>query len=349
VSEWRVVPDDADPAEVLADLLAEGHGDGLPVVPPTAARLDAALAGVDDPDAVLGQVPPLFGELTVRAVAWYAVLAGCRPAELPVVMAAVRAATESRFNLMGIATTTGSPAVGVVVHGPLAGRLGMTSSSGGLCGGSRANACIGRAVSMALAGIGGARVGVVDMVTIGSPATFSCCTAEAARPLPSLAQRRGLGVDVDAVTVIGVGALVEVLPGSGYREPPSVLGPAAAAMAGTVLASGEARGERLEQFLLMPPELASLCAEQGWGADLMANFLYEQGNVLLRTAAPALAFRAGVSAYVGEGLRVAASAADVHVVVTGGPGAKMMLLPSWAGGSRSVTAPVVPLGGSRVG
>ena len=77
-----LLPDDADPAAVLVDLLSAGHGDGLPVVPPSAARLDAMVDGVADPDAVLGQVPPLFGELTVRAVAWYAVLAGCRPAEL---------------------------------------------------------------------------------------------------------------------------------------------------------------------------------------------------------------------------------------------------------------------------
>jgi hypothetical protein len=345
VPELLVVGEDTDPVVALTDLLAAGHGDGLPVVPPTAARLAAMLATVDDPDVVLGHVAPLGGELTVRVVAWYAVLAGCRPAELPVVVAAVRAATEDRFNLMGIATTTGSPAVGVVVHGPVAQRLGMTSSSGSLGAGNRANACIGRAVSMSLAGIGGAAVGVVDMVTIGSPASFTCCTAEAARPLPSLAQRRGLGVDIDAVTVIGVGALMEVLPGSGYREPPSVLGPAAAAMAGAVLASGEgARGERVEQFLLMPPELASLCAEQGWGADRMAAFLFEQGSALLQASASSLAFRTGLSAYAGEDLRVAASAADVHVVVTGGPGIKMMLLPSWMGGSRSVTVPVLPHG-----
>jgi hypothetical protein len=116
----------ADPAAVRDELLAAGHGDGLPVVPPTAARLAAAVHGVGDPDAVLGQVPPLFGELTVRAVAWYAVLAGCPAAALPVVVAAVRAALEPGFNLLGITTTTGAPAVGVLVHGPVAARLGMT-------------------------------------------------------------------------------------------------------------------------------------------------------------------------------------------------------------------------------
>jgi hypothetical protein len=344
VTSLPVVAGDADPASVLEELLAAGHGDGLPVVPPTAGRLEAMLAGVSAPDSVLGLVPPLFGGLTVRSVAWYAVLAGCRPAELPVVVAACRAALDDSFNLLGIATTTGAPAVAVLVHGPVARRLGMTSGAGGLGTGNRANACIGRAVSLALSGIGGATAGLTDMSTLGQPAKYTCCTAEATRPLPSLAQRRGLGVDVDAVTVVGVGSVIEVLPGEGYREPPSVLGPAAAAMAGAALAAGDpGRAGLGEQFLLLPPEPAELLAMHGWGAERIAQFLFEQGSALLQGTASSLAFRSGVPAYAVDGLRVAASAADVHVVVTGGAGVKMLLLPTWMGGSRSVTAPVVPL------
>jgi hypothetical protein len=344
-ADLPVVADDADPSSVLVDLLAAGHGDGLPVVPPTAGRLAAMLAGVGDPDASYGPVPPLFGDLTVRGVAWYAVLAGCRPAELPLVVAACRAALHDSFNLLGIATTTGAPAVAVLVHGPVASRLGLTSGSGGLGTGNRANAGVGRAVSLALAGLGGATAGLTDMTTIGSPAKYTCCTAEVRRgPLPSLAQRRGLGVDVDAVTVVGAGGLVEVLPGEGYREPPSVLGPAAAALAGVSLAAGDpARAGRAEQFLLLPPEPAELLALHGWGHDRIAGFLFEQGTALLQAGASALAFRAGVPAYAADDLRVAASAEDIHVVVTGGAGVKMLLLPTWTGGSRSVTAPVIPL------
>jgi hypothetical protein len=343
-SDLPLVPPDADIGAVLDELLAEGHGDGLPVVPPTADRLAAMLNGVEAPDVVHGHVFPLAGELTVRRVAWYAVLAGCRPAELPVVVAACRAALDDSFNLLGIATTTGAPAVGVLVHGPVTRRLGMTSGAGGLGTGNRVNACVGRAVSMALAGIGGATAGVTDMATIGSPAKYTCCTAEAARPLPSLAQRRGLGVDTDAVTVVGVGGIVEVLPGEGYREPPSVLGPAAAAMAGTALAAGDpARAAFGEQLLLLPPEPAELLAVHGWGAGRISEFLFEQGNALLQSGASALAFRAGVPAYAADDLRVAASVDDVHVVVTGGAGVKMLLLPPWMGGTRSVTAAVLPL------
>jgi hypothetical protein len=344
-SDLPLAAADADPAAVQVELLAAGHGDGLPVVPPTAARVDAMLAGVADRDGGLGLVPPLFGELTVRAVAWYAVLAGCRSAELPVVVAAVRATLDPGFNLLGISTTTGAPAVMVLVHGPGAERLGMTSGAGGLGTGNRANACIGRAVSMALAGIGGAQAGVTDMATIGSPAKYTCCTAEVARgPLPSLAVRRGFAPGAEAVTVVGAGSVVEVLPSEGYREAAAVLGPAAAAMAGVAMAAGDpSRAGRGEQFLLMPPEPAELVAAQGWDTDRIAGFLFEQGSALLRETASSLAARAGAAAYEAAEPRVAGSAADVHVVVTGGVGIKMQLLPGWMGGSRSVTVPVQPL------
>lgn len=340
-----LVAEDADPASVLGELLAAGHGDGLPVVPPTAARLALMLSDVEDRDRSYGWLPPLGGDLTVRAVAWYAVLAGCRPAELPVVVAAVRATLDPGFNLLGISTTTGAPAVAVLAHGLVAERLEMTSGAGGLGTGNRANACIGRAVSMALAGIGGAQAGLTDMATIGQPAKYTCCTAEAADgPLPSLAVRRGFAPAAEAVTVIGIGSVVEVVPATGYRDPPEVLGPAAAAMAGVALAAGEPRRAGLgEQFLLLPPEMAAQVTGRGWDVDRISAFLFEQGSALLQSGATALASRAGAAAYEVEGVSVAASAADVHIVVTGGVGVKMLLLPTWMGGSRSVTAPVLPL------
>ena len=326
----------ADPSAVLDDLLVAGHGDGLPVVPPTADRLSAMLTGVRAPDDVLGLVPPLFGELTVRAVAWYAVLAGCWPVQLPVVVAACRAALADSFNLLGLATTTGAPAVAVLVHGPVAARAGLTSGAGGLGTGNRANACVGRAVSLALAGIGGATAGLTDMATIGSPAKYTCCTAEALDgPLPSLPVRRGFAADADAVTVVGVGSVVEVLPAEGYRDVPEVLAPAAAAIGGMALAAGAPRRARLgEQFLLVPPEIASFMTDRGWDAERIAGLLFERGNAVLR---------AGAAPGAVDGLTVTASAADVHVVVTGGAGVKMQLLPGWMGGTRSVRAPVETL------
>ena len=78
--------------EAQATLEAAGLSDGLPMVVPTAARLARMLAGQQEPEEIGNPVPPLMGELTPAAVAYNCVLAGCVPAELPVVTAAVIAA-----------------------------------------------------------------------------------------------------------------------------------------------------------------------------------------------------------------------------------------------------------------
>src|SRR5260221_1734 len=124
-------------------LEAQQLGDGLPLGPPTLLRLQRMLQGVGDPHRSLGQMPPLFGELTAEAVAYQCVLAGCRPAELPVVLTAALACLEERFNLLGILTTTGSAAVALMVHGPAVTGLGLNAGANFLRPGNRANACLG--------------------------------------------------------------------------------------------------------------------------------------------------------------------------------------------------------------
>lgn len=153
-------------------------GDGLPLVPPTAARIARMLAGVADPARSWGALPPMFGELTAEAVAYQCVLAGCRPAELPVVLAAATACLEPEFNLLGLLTTTGTPAVATIVHGPIARALGVNSGANCLGPGARANACIGRAVALVLRNIAGARPAIGDMATMGQPGKYTFCFAE---------------------------------------------------------------------------------------------------------------------------------------------------------------------------
>ena len=153
--------------------LAEaGFGDGLPLVMPTQARMQQMLAGVADPGRSLGAMAPLFGELTIEAIAYCCVLAGCKPVELPVVATAAVATLADEFNLLGIQTTTGTPAVCVVVHGPVIRALDMNSGTNCLGPGNRANACIGRAVHLVLTHIGGARPDIADMATMGQPGKY---------------------------------------------------------------------------------------------------------------------------------------------------------------------------------
>jgi hypothetical protein len=300
-------------------LLAEGIGDGLPVVPPTAARLTRMLAGIAEPDRVLGLVPPLFGELTAAAAGFHAVLAGCRPALLPVVLTALRACLEPEFNLLGVQTTTGTAAVAVIVHGPPVTELGFNAGSNALGPGNHANATAGRAVALALAGIGGARPGVTDMATTGQPGRYTFCLPERPEaPFPGLAARRG--VVGGAITVFAAAGTAEVLARGDGRSVADVLDPVAELLTGAALASGDpGRAAGCEHLVVVPPEVASRLAGLGTGPADLSRYLVGRADALLAARAPGT------------------SAGRVEPIVAGGAGIKMVHVPGWMGGSRSVT------------
>lgn len=306
-----------------ATLAAAGLSDGLPLVPPTGFRLDAMLAAVADPDASLGFLPPLFGELTPRAIAYNAVLAGCRPLELPVVTAALLACLEPEFNILGLMTTTGSAAVATIVHGPIADRLGLNASTNLLGPGNRANATIGRAVSLGLRNIGGAKEGAGDMATCGQPGKYAFCFAEAGGGhFAPLHVRRGLPTGSNAVTVLGVSGTAEVLPlrdgEGGDAGADAILDALAIAMAAAVETTGASRQpEPPEQVFILPPELAARLAKEGFDLTAIQASLMAAGERL--------------------GTRIAPVAGAIYPIVTGGPGVKMCYLPLWGGGSRMVT------------
>ena len=270
------VPEGTDVVEATAALLADGIGDGLPVVPPTPSRLAAALAGVDDPDAVLGAVPPLFGELTPRAVALGCVLAGAAPEAFPVVLAGALAALAPELNLLGVTTTTGTAALALVV-GPVAARLGLTHGTGLLGPGPHANGVVGRALALTLATAGGVRPGVTTMATTAQPARYTCCLAEDPDgPWGTLAGRRGTGGD--AVTVFPIGGTAEVLPRDDRADPDAVLDPLADVLAAAVLASGDpARGPSVEHAVVLPPEVAARLAGHVPDAAGLADALRAPG------------------------------------------------------------------------
>jgi hypothetical protein len=311
---------DAEWDRAQAALLDLALSDGLPVVVPTLARLQGMLGG-RDPAASAGFMPPLFGELTAAAVAYCCVLAGCVPAELPVVLAAAQATLEPPFNLLGIQTTTGTPTAAVMVHGPAASALGMNAGSNCLGPGNRANACIGRALRLVLTNIGGARPPVGDMATMGQPAKYGMAFPEGAHDLaPAFPTRRGLAADQSAVTVIGLSGTIEVLPEGGAPTPESVLRPAVAAMHGARVAGGGGRERELcEQFLLLPPQMADTIQKGGWTLTQAQDFMWE---------------------LAGTDWPIARSPQDIHLIITGGPGVKMTCLVPWGGGTWCQTVAV---------
>ncbi len=139
---------------------AQGWTDGLPVVPPTRAAVDAAVAALGGgPDLVECRVPPRLGNLTREVLAINLVMAGCRPEYARVVRAAVLALTQPAFNLNGVQATTHMAAPLLVVNGPEARRIGMNGGVNAFGSGNRANATIGRAIRLVLLNVGGGVAG----------------------------------------------------------------------------------------------------------------------------------------------------------------------------------------------
>jgi hypothetical protein len=183
---------------------AEGWSDGLPVVPPTPARVNAMLAQSGwDASHEFGTMPPHHGVVTPHILAVNAVMAGCRPEYFPVVVAAVRAILDPLFNLFAVQATTHPCGPCVIVNGPIAGELGINARYGAFGPGTRANATIGRAIRLILMNVGGARPGILDRSTQGQPAKYACCVAEneAESPFEPLHVSRGFDADESVVTV----------------------------------------------------------------------------------------------------------------------------------------------------
>ncbi len=319
MSEWCGWPvvGETTAWEAAQNVLTEAElSDGLPLVPPTQKHLEAMVAAIASRSESRGNMPPMFGDITAEAVAYQCVIAGCRPAELPVVLAAAEATLEPDFNLLGIATTTGTACVALCVHGPITRQLGINAGTNCLGPGNRANACIGRALQLCIRNIGGARSDVGDMATMGQPGKYTFCFAERNDgPFPTLTARHGLGSDTSAITVMGVSGTAEVLPGDGEgATPEAILSPIVAGMRAAVIMSGMSRkNERGEQVFLLPLEMAQKIARHdGWDIARIQRYVFDEGQ------------------------GVARAPDAIHPIVTGGAGYKMTHLPIWGGGSQMV-------------
>ena len=146
-------------------------------------------------------IPPIWGAATVKTLAINAVMAGCLPEYLPVLIAAVEAIADPVFNLYAIQATTHPCAPLLIINGPIREALGMNYSSGSFGPGWRANATIGRAMRLVLLNVGGGYPGVGDMSTQGAPSKFSYCVAEneEENPWEPLHVERGFRPDQSAV------------------------------------------------------------------------------------------------------------------------------------------------------
>ncbi|MDZ4802937.1 MAG: hypothetical protein SGI92_32660 [Bryobacteraceae bacterium] len=198
-----------DPEALLELSLAEKWGDGLPLVPATDDRVEAMLAGTPrlSTDIVVSELAPRHGIATVEVIAINAVLAGCQPKHLPLVIATLEAMSKPFYNSFGHATTTSSVTPMIMVNGPLRDDMGINYRAGCLGGADgRGSATIGRAVQLCLRNIGGLRAGESSRTVFGQPARLGgLCFGEweERSDWPSLAERRGYTRDQEVVTVHG--------------------------------------------------------------------------------------------------------------------------------------------------
>ncbi|MGY1836622.1 thioredoxin family protein [Blastococcus sp. SYSU DS0510] len=271
-----------DEHEALFD---RGWTDGLPVVPPTPERVLRMLRGTTrDPQDVVAVVPPDLVECTVEKVAVNAVLAGCLPEHLPVVLAALEAAAAEEFALHGLLATTYFSGPVVVVNGPVAGRIGMNSGVNALGQGNRANATIGRALQLVVRNVGGGRPGEVDRATLGNPGKFTFCFAEREHDSPFAPLAADRGVAGDAVTVFagsGVQPVVDQLS----RDPRSLARTFAACLR---VNAHPKLPMAFDAMLVVSPEHGRVFREAGWDrARLLAELdelLTLPGDELVRGA-----------------------------------------------------------------
>lgn len=252
--------------------------DGLPVVPPTRERVEEMVAGTDrDPDEVVGVVPPRYGDATVEKIAINAVMAGCKPSYMPVLLAAVEAMTEERFNLYGINATTHPVAPLVVVNGPIVDELRINYGYNVFGQGWQANSTIGRAIRLALVNVGGGQPGQMDRATHGHPGKFSFCIAEneGKSPWDPLHVRRGFDAEESTVTVFGAEAPHEINDHVSERAD-GVLTVASDVIA--TIGNNNAYYTQGEVTVVFGPEHAATIARDGYSAEDVQRFVYDHAR-----------------------------------------------------------------------
>ena len=270
-----------DDVEAMFD---RGWTDGLPVVPPTEARVARMLDGTSrSPDDMVVLMPPSLVECTVEKVAVNAVMAGCRPEYLPVVLAALEAICTDEFNMHGVLATTMGVGPVLVVNGPIAQRIGMNSGINVLGQGNRANLTIGRAVQLAVRNVGGGQPGGIDRATHGSPAKLSFCFAEdeAGSPWTTLAEDRGFDRSTDVVTAF-CGEAPRILVDQQSRSADSMLSSLAS---GLLSAVSPRTVLGMDGILVLSPEHMARFRDAGWDRsrfmDELGNYLMVESNEIL--------------------------------------------------------------------
>jgi hypothetical protein len=328
-----------DPIELCFE---RGWSDGLPVTPPTDTRVLQMLKGTQrHPDEIVGKIPPNLADCTVEKVAINAVMAGCKPEYMPVLLAALEAALEPLFTLHGVLATTYFSSPIIIVNGPVTQRIGMNSGINALGQGNRANATIGRALNLIVRNVGGGRPGEADRATLGAPSKFTLCFAEneSDPTWEPLSVARGFARGTSTVTLFQ-GHGVEAFVDQKSRTPEQLT----RSLAMSLVKIGHPKlVQSARAVLVLSPEHYAIYRGAGWDRKQIERALFEA------TIRPGKELVAGADG-VGEGIpasRAGEMVPKFHedglmVVLAGGAaGLFSAILPGWlAGRKREELQPV---------
>ncbi len=324
-----------DEAAAVELLHRRDRTDGLPVVVPTRERVERMLLGIDlDPDVSIGTLGPSNDDATIEKIAINAVMAGCLPDHMAILVAAVEAVADPRFNLGAIQATTFASAPLVIVNGPARNHVGIACGAGAMGPGHRANASIGRALRLVLMNVGRGRPGTGDMGLQGTPAGFSFCLGEAQEesPFEPLHVARGFAAGDDVVTVMALEAprSVQSVPETGQpqRSADRMLTSIASSLAN--VGSNHAHTGRGEVLVALNPLHARVLAEAGLDRAAVQQALYE------RARNPRSLLRHVMPYHVTDGpdddLPIVADPGEIAIVVVGGDGLYSSTMTAWSGG-----------------
>lgn len=291
--------------EDLTDLFYKrGWTDGLPIVPPHELKMSRMCKGTDlAREKLIAVMPPLMGQATVEKVAANAVMAGCRPEYLPVLIAAVECVCDDAYDLVGVGTTTSPNASLIIVNGPIAEALKINSGANCLGRGHKANATIGRALHLCEQNIGGAWPQVSDFSSLGMPGDYSWMMAEAEdeSPWEPYHVEKGFAKEQNIVTVLsgsGMHLIVDIgLTNEEYLD-----------KVAAYLAQNN-RHER-ETLIVQPPYTAADLAAEGWDKPKMREYITKRFVELTGEAV--------------EGVL------PLIFIVAGGVGEKNYVIPMWS-------------------
>jgi hypothetical protein len=257
-------------SEQIELLFARGWTDGLPVVPPTQEAVNDMLAVTGlAPDSVIAIMPSRKMSVTAEKVAINAVMAGCRPEYLPVVVAAVKALASPEFGLHHVASGLAGPTIVILVNGPIVRKLGINATSNLFGPGVRANATIGRALRLVLLNCLRYRPGVSDCATLGTPGKYTCCIAENEQnhPWQPWHIASGFSSQDSTVTLIAASTMIQVWNYGNHEQLLRSFGDALSFL-GSIAILGQTPGA-----VIVAGEHVEILRASGWSLPKIRDFV----------------------------------------------------------------------------